>query len=262
MESTANDHAPRALITGSTSGIGAAFAAQLAGERYRLVLVARSTHNLTKQAQDLSARFGVTAEVLRADLSADEGIAAVAARIDSQRIDLLINNAGYGIETSTLDTPIDDLVAMSTVLQRAPQVLSWHAVRQMRERGRGGVITVASVAAITTMGEYAAAKASATIFAESLAGDLAGTPITVTAVLPGFADTNFHSAMGAEHPDVPSIAWLTAEQVAREALRDARRGKVLSVPSRRYAAAVALSRFLPRAVIHTISREFQGTRNN
>ncbi len=250
-----------ALITGSTSGIGAAFAEQLAAEGYDLVLVARTAERLREQSDQLAARHGTHAHVLPADLSCNEGIAKVAAFMDTQQVDVLINNAGYGLATSVLDTPIDDLLAMSTVLVRAVQVLSWHAARRMVQRGRGGIVTVTSVAAVTTMGQYAADKAAATIMMENLAVELAGTPVTATAVVPGFVRTNFHTAMHVRGPQLPEIGWLRPEFVARVGLADARRGAVLSVPGWQYTIAAGVGRVLPRWLMRGLSGGFSAKRS-
>ncbi|MYM18766.1 SDR family NAD(P)-dependent oxidoreductase [Brevibacterium sp. 5221] len=248
--------APRALITGSTSGIGAAFAAQLAQEGYDLVLVARGAQRLEAQAAQLRERWGIGASAVPADLATEAGIAAVAEVIDAERIDVLVNNAGYGLASSALETPVAELAAMSTVLLRAVQVLSWHAARRMLDRGRGGIVTVTSLAALTTMGEYAADKAAATVFTESLAAELAGTPVTATAVLPGFVATQFHAAMGAQRPAFPRLAWLRPEQVAREALAAARRGAVTCVPGAQYRVLAAVAPLVPRPLVRWASAGF------
>lgn len=193
--------------------------------------------------------------MVNADLSDRAGIDAVAEVIESQTVDVLINNAGYGLRGALLDTDIADLNDQDLVLTGAVRELSLLAARRMRARGRGGILNVSSLAAVTTMGQYAASKVSTLVFTEALAGELRATPVTVTAVLPGFIRTEFHDRLGVERPG-PDLLWLSVDQVVRESLRDARGGKVVSVPGRAYRLAGLVAPMVPRPLIRWGSSGF------
>ncbi|MBM7816234.1 short-subunit dehydrogenase [Brevibacterium paucivorans] len=243
------DSPPRALITGATSGIGHAFVHQLVAEGYDVIAVARTQNDLEQ----------LDAEPLPADLSTHLGITTVVHVLETRRVDVLINCAGFGVRTSTLDTPVDQLTAQSMVMNEAVRTLSWHAAKKMVARGRGGIVNVTSLAAVTTQGTYAAEKAAATIFTESLAHDLRGTPVTCTAVLPGFVSTEFHKRMGVGR-EFPDCVWMEPAEVARIALRDARAGKTISVPRVGYQVLYALSQVTPRPLLRALSGGFQWKR--
>ncbi|MFE4970659.1 SDR family NAD(P)-dependent oxidoreductase [Kitasatospora sp. NPDC056651] len=236
-----------ALITGATAGIGAAFARRLARGGYRLVLVARDTGRLERAAADLHAKFGVETEVLTADLATDEGIGAVEARLaDSARpVDLLVNNAGFGNKGAFGVVPLQDELDMLKVHIEAILRLSTAALPGMRERGRGAIINVASVAAFVPRGTYGASKAWVVSFSQGVMRDLVGTGVRVMALCPGFTRTEFHQRAGMGTGNIPSWSWLSAERVVDEALRDLARGRAVSVPSKRYKVAVVLARVLP-----------------
>ncbi|MFG3225598.1 SDR family NAD(P)-dependent oxidoreductase [Kitasatospora sp. NPDC048194] len=236
-----------ALITGATAGIGAAFARRLARSGYRLVLVARDAERLERASADLNAQYGVEAEVLRADLATEEGIAAVEARLaDSERpVDLLINNAGFGNKGAFGAVPLQAELDMVKVHIEAVLRLTTAALPGMRERGRGAIVNVASVAAFLPRGTYGASKAWVVSFTQGVLRDLGGTGVRMMALCPGFTRTEFHERAGMGTGNIPSWSWLSAERVVAEAMRDLARGKSLSVPGKRYKAAVAVARVLP-----------------
>ena len=141
------------------------------------------------------------------------------------------------------------------MLSTAVRELALAAVPGMRARGRGGIITVSSLAAVTTMGQYAASKAAALVFTEALAGELRDEPVTVTAVLPGFVRTEFHDRLGARRPG-PGWMWLDIDEVVDVSLRDARAGKVVSIPGIHYRLAANAARLVPRRLIRWGSAGF------
>ncbi|WP_152347095.1 SDR family NAD(P)-dependent oxidoreductase [Brevibacterium sp. CFH 10365] len=250
---------PRALITGASSGLGSGYARTLAAEGYDLVLVARREARLEELAEQLRATQHILAEVAVADLSTRGGIDAVVEIIAAQPIDVLINNAGYGLRGTLLGTSAAELNDQDRVLTAAVRELSLAAARGMHARGRGGIVNVSSLAAVTTMGQYAASKASTLVFTEALAGELRNGPVTVTAVLPGFIRTEFHSRLGMERPG-PGLIWLDVDQVVRESLRDARAGKVVSVPGWGYRLAALVAPVVPRPLMRWGSRGFSFAR--
>ncbi|MFD4875121.1 SDR family NAD(P)-dependent oxidoreductase [Streptomyces sp. NPDC058420] len=244
-----------ALITGSTAGIGAAFARRLAADGHNLVLVARNTERLGEQATELHDRHGIEAEVLTADLSTDEGIEAVAARLADRKnpVDLLVNNAGFGNKGRYLDVPMADELKMLKVHCEAVLRLTSAATGAMRERGRGGVVNVASVAAFVPRGTYGASKAWVVQFTQGAAKDLAGTGVRLMALAPGFVRTEFHERAGMGTDNIPNWMWLDADKLVAAALADLARGKSLSIPDPRYKALMGLVKVTPQAVLGGIT---------
>ena len=243
------------LITGATAGLGAAFARRLAGDGHALVLVARNAERLEDFADRLRDRHGVTVEVLPADLSTDEGIGAVEARLsDRDRpVDLLVNNAGFGNRGSFLDAPMSDELTMLKVHCEAVLRLTGAAAAAMRERGRGFVINVASVAAFMPRGTYSASKAWVVRFTESAARELAGSGVRLMALCPGFVRTEFHARAGMDTSGVPDLLWLDADKVVATAIRDLARGRVVCIPDVRYKTAVALAKMVPTGLFSRLS---------
>ena len=244
-----------ALITGASAGLGLEFAWQLATARHDVVLVARDADRLDRLARQLRAAAGVRAEVLAADLSVRSDVDRVADRLrDPQRpVGLLVNNAGFGLGEPFVGGDLAVHENALDVMVRAVMVLSHAAVGPMVERGRGAILNVSSVAALTTMSTYSADKAWVRIFTESLAVELRGTGVTATALCPGLTHTEFHERAGIERDSYPQAAWLNADAVVAAALADVRRGAVISTPSLRYGVMTEVARLLPRAAIRALS---------
>lgn len=242
---------PTALITGATSGLGAEFARQLARRRADLVLVARTQDALDTFAVELRNDYGVAVEVIAADLAVTADVQRVADRFadEANPIDLLVNNAGFGLPLQFADNAIDDEVRHLRVHVEATMRLMHAAIDAMRGRG-GRIINVASVAGFISRSTYSACKAWVIGFSRWANAEYSKDGVSVTALCPGFTHTNFHERMGLApgHEGVPSWMWLNAADVVREGLRDAALGKSVSVPSWRYKAIVALTKLLPPSV--------------
>ncbi|MFD2840309.1 SDR family NAD(P)-dependent oxidoreductase [Populibacterium corticicola] len=243
-----------ALITGASAGLGLEFAWQLASARHNLVLVARNRERLEGIAQQIESVAGVHVEVLPADLSQRDQVEVVAKRLRSQDnpVGLLVNNAGYAVHKRFLASDIGEQEKLLAVMVNSVMVLSQAAAQQMIERGRGAILNVSSVAALTASGTYSAHKAWVRSFTEGLAVELNGTGVTATALCPGFVHTEFHERAGIDYSGFPEIAWLNADQVVATALQDVRRGAVISTPSLRYQLASGLLRTLPRAAVRAL----------
>jgi short-subunit dehydrogenase len=245
-----------ALITGGTSGIGRAFAAEFAGSGYRLVLVARDADRLKATAEDMRRLGSGDVETLSADLSTDEGRAAVEARLgDAERpVDILVNNAGFGLGKAFASSSVEEEEMLIDVHVRATMRLTHAALPGMLARKRGAVINVASVAAFAPRGTYSAAKAWMVTFSESVAAELRGTGVRCMALCPGFTHTEFHQRAQVETGDIPGWMWLDAADVVKAALRDLRRGQPVSIPGRQYKVLTAAGRYVPRAITTRVSR--------
>ncbi|MFE6127981.1 SDR family NAD(P)-dependent oxidoreductase [Streptomyces sp. NPDC056437] len=240
-----------ALITGATAGIGAAFARRLAAEGHNLVLVARDTKRLQEHATELHDRHGIEAEVLTADLSEEDGIAAVEKRLGDRKnpVDLLVNNAGFGNKGRFLEVSMADELTMLKVHCEAVLRLTAAATAVMRDRGRGGVVNVASVAAFVPRGTYGASKSWVVQFTQGAARDLAGSGVRLMALCPGFVRTEFHERAGMGTDNIPNWMWLDADKVVQAGLADLARGKAVSIPDPRYKALMGVAKLAPRNLL-------------
>ncbi len=225
-----------ALVTGASAGIGAEFARQLAARGNDLVLAARDEARMRALAGDLEAAHGIAVEVLRADLTTDDGVARLAARLDDRErpIDLLVNNAGVGLggDFATLDI---DVVSRQVRLNVLSVVQLTHAaLGPMLERGHGAIVNVSSMAGYQPLpnhATYAASKAYLTSFTEAVREEVRGSGVHVMAMCPSFTHTEFHDRAGiGDARGIPEFLWQSAEHVVRVALQDLDRGRTTSIP--------------------------------
>jgi short-subunit dehydrogenase len=238
-----------ALVTGATAGIGHSFATQLAARGSDLVLVARNSGRLEEVAAELRESYDVRVEVLPADLADREQLADVEARLaDRDRpVDLLVNNAGFGLKERFLVSDVEAETAMLDVLVTAVLRLTHAALGPMTERGAGGVINVSSVAAFLPRGTYAAAKAWVNSFSEWAANEYREQGVTVMALCPGFTQTEFHERMNVKRGS--GFMWLDPDFLVRVALDDFDKGRVFSIPGAQYKAVVGLTRLVPTRLL-------------
>lgn len=250
-----------ALVTGASSGIGEALAHRLAQAGFDLVLVARSADKLQALATALQARHGVKVHVQPADLAQPEAAAALAAAMKRARrpIDLLVNNAGvleHGDFVAMKPTRHRELIELNVV---ALTELVAHFVPPMVARGQGRVLNVASIAAfqpVPRLATYAATKAYVLSLTESLAEELQGTGVTVTALCPGITATSMLErarAGSTELGALPGLVVGSAEDVADEGVRACLRGEVIRVPGLVNRAATLAGRSTPRWLLRRVS---------
>ena len=245
---------PIALVTGATAGIGAAFAELLASENHDLVIVARDLPRLNQRADEWRSKFGVEVEVIQADLSRDEDIRRIELRLQniSRPIEVLINNAGFGINKSFTASDIAEEIALLDVLVTAPMRLMHAVLPGMKDRDSGIIINVSSVAGWIAGGTYSAAKSYLTVLSESLHTELKATNVRVHALCPGFTRTEFHQRGNMKMGGLPKWFWLTAEQVVKDSWIAAKSGKALSVPGRQYKVLSLITRFGPRPLVRKV----------
>ena len=244
-----------ALITGGSSGIGAEFARQLAARGHDLVLVARDPDRLAVIAAELEAARGIRVEIMPADLSLRDDVQRVADRLlDEQRpIELLINNAGFGVSKPLVTADVARHEYALDVMVRAVLVLGSTAAEAMRQRGHGAILNVSSIASLTTMGHYSAIKAWVTAYSQGLSVELRGSGVRVTALLPGWVRTEFHERASIRASAIPSGLWIDLPRLVRVALRALDRGRAVSVPTTRFRMIGWLLRHLPRSAVRAIS---------
>lgn len=238
-----------ALITGASSGLGAEFARLLAGRGMNLVLVARDRAALETLADSVRQQHGTDVEVLPADLLDPQQRDRVIARVAEAQhpVDMLVNNAGYGLPLAFEDNDIDDEVRHLDLHVTTPMRLMHVALPGMLARGSGRIINVASVAALIPRGTYGAVKGWLVSFSRWANVTYRERGVTVTALCPGFVHTRFHERLGLPpgQEGIPDWMWLNAPEVVAEFLRDVARGRSVSIPSVRYKVLTALSRLLP-----------------
>jgi uncharacterized protein len=255
-----------ALITGASSGIGKSFAEQLAADGFNLVLTARRQQRLDEIAGAIEAKYGVRANVIVADLAdpgASEGIVRELERRKLE-IDVLINNAGFGIKTPFAATPWAKHAELIQVEVTAVAHLTHLLLPGMLERRYGRIVHVASLAGLLpgapTSTLYAAAKSFLVKFSESLAAELKATGVHVCAVCPGFTYSEFHDVMGTRGivSKLPAAAWSSADQVAREGIDAVMRDDVVYVPGPINRALAAIAQHLPPRAARGLMRRSGG----
>ena len=243
-----------ALVTGATAGIGESFAEFLAAKKYNLVIVARDQARLDERASRWSNQYGIDVEIIRADLSTEAGISKVESRLNDigRPIEVLINNAGFGINKSFLASALDAENELLEVLVRAPMRFMHVLLPKMKERNSGIIINVSSVAGWIAGGTYSAAKSYLTVLTESLHTELAGTNVRVHALCPGFTRTEFHQRGQMKMTGLPSFMWLNSRTVVEAAWKSANRGEVISIPGFQYKILSFLSQYAPRPLVRKL----------
>lgn len=241
-----------ALVTGATAGIGESFTRLLAGEGFNIVLVARDEARLHERAASLREKFSVECDVVVADLSTSVGCERVERYIQENKIEVLINNAGFGINKPFTTSHIDREDELLGVLVRTPMRLMHVSLPLMKERGSGIVINVSSVASFIAGGTYSASKSYLSVLSESLHTEHAGTGVIVSALCPGFTRTEFHERGRMRMGGLPDFLWLDSDQLVATAWVDAKSGKAISIPGWQYKTLVAVIRSLPRSLVRRL----------
>ena len=226
-----------ALITGASSGIGEAFARQLAGRGYDVCVTARRAENLEALANDLCGKHKVNATIIVADLAAEEGIAGVADWIKTNPVSALINNAGFGARGLFVNKPADKYAEMIRVHALATMKLTSAALPAMVKAKQGAVVNVSSVTAYMPLAGnavYSGTKSFLVSFTEALAFELKNTGVKAQVLVPGYTYSDFHKrpdyAKLDTYHSVPKFMWMTSDDVARISLRALDKGRVHCVP--------------------------------
>jgi short-subunit dehydrogenase len=214
---------PVAVVTGASSGIGEALARRIARDGRHLVLVARRADRLEALATELAKTHGIQAVAIPCDLMQPDGPASLVAELDRRGLeaDWLVNNAGFGTFGKFHELPVERELDEIHLNVTAPVALTGLVVPGMVARRRGVVMNVASVAGFGPMGlnaTYSATKAFLIAFSEALAVDLDGTGVEVLCVCPGFTRTEFQEKADIDTTRVPGFAWMSADEVADQAV--------------------------------------------
>ena len=241
-----------AVVTGATAGIGESFSRLLASNKYNLVLVARDLPRLKERAQGLEAKFGIKTHIIQADLATDEGCLKVERFIVENQIDVLINNAGFGTSKAFTTSTLEIEQQLLDVLVRTPMRLMHVALPLMKQRNKGIIINVSSVAGYIAGGSYSASKSYLTVLTESLHTELAATDVKVSALCPGFTRTEFHQRGKMSMKGVPNFLWLNSDRLVEQSWKDALKGKAVSVPGWQYKLLMFIVNVVPRSLVRKV----------
>ncbi len=249
-----------ALVTGASAGIGMALARVFAAHGFDLVLTARRTDRLNVLAKELQDEHTIQAHVIGADLARVTACGDIVGALDQKgiRIDVLVNNAGYGIERLYRESDWDTHRDFIQVLVTSPLELTHRLLPGMTERGYGRILNIASVAGLVpgSAGHtlYGGAKAMLIKFSESLHSEQLGTGVYVSALCPGLTYSEFHdvNSTRAGMSRIPRFMWLSAERVADEGYRAVMRNDTICIPGTQYKLISGLARLLPMRLAHRI----------
>ena len=246
------------LVTGASSGIGRELARRFASDGSRLMLVARRDRELHSLADELRAQHKTESRVFTVDLARPESAGQVLSHVQAAgwKVDVLINNAGFGAHGRFFELPVDRQLQMLQVNVTTLTHLTRLLLPGMVERRRGGVLNVASTAAFQAgpqMAVYYASKAYVLSFTEALAEELAGTGVTATALCPGPTETSFNAAAGLRGSRLSSRRAMTAEDAARVGHDAFRRKQVVAIAGLRNRMLAFSVRFAPRVLARRVA---------
>ena len=212
---------------------------------------------------------GRQVELIVADLAKPEDTDRVAERLRDPRhpVDVFVNNAGFRVASTLAEPDVAEHDRALNVMVRAVLVLAGAVAPGMRERGAGAIVNVASINGQLTLSGYSAIKAWVRVYSESLANELRGSGVTVTALMPGWVRTEFHQRAGTTKGDkgrggIPNFLWLDPEDLVRECLRDVDKNRVISIPTIRYRLLSWLLKHLPDSTVRAVSRRISLSRSS
>lgn len=242
-----------AVITGATSGIGAEFAKRLAQRGYDLVVTGRRMDVIKKMAGALSSEYGISVEVIKAELSDGKDMDRLIKHIKGlDSIEFLVNNAGFGTYDYFWKEKIEEQERMVAVHVTAAMRLAHAVLPSMIERGRGFIVNLSSLGAFLPLkinAVYGGSKAFLNIFSESLQMELADTGIRVQALCPGFTRTDFHGRIEKMQGDMGRLNkfyWMSPDSVVDYSLKRLEKGRVICIPGFRNRVLLRIASMLPR----------------
>jgi short-subunit dehydrogenase len=256
-----------ACITGASSGIGQEFACQLAGQGYDLLLIARRQDRLQVLAERLSACHSARVEIFPVDLAVPEELACLETRLAGEdRLEILVNNAGFGTQGNFWDVDLESQDRMVRVHILAPLRLTYAVLPGMLARRKGGVINISSVAAFFALPEnvnYSSSKGYLKLFSEALALELVGTGVNVQALCPGFTHTEFHARLNMDTRLINRMPWMETPPVVQASLRALKKGgPVVLIPGWFNRLVVFLAGLIPRFLLRWVARWVRARQRN
>ncbi len=253
----ASDNGSWVLITGASSGFGEEFARQYAAKGHSLILVARRLDRLQSLAESLRQAYGVNVLAEQVDLSDVHAIGQLHSRLRDQGIavDILINNAGHGLQGPFLDAPLDAMLDMVQLDIASLTAMTRLFGQDMRQRGRGKILLVASLLAyygVQDMAVYGAAKAYVLRLGDALHREFKRDGVTVTSLCPGISDTGFAQAANQKITFALKLLMMKPEPVVRAGIRALQAGRISVVPGWANKSAVAMIWATPRWIHQAI----------
>ncbi|TYR80693.1 SDR family oxidoreductase [Priestia megaterium] len=250
------------LITGASSGIGKELAYHYAKDGYNIVMVARSLTKLTEIKNDLEKQYGGSVFVIQKDLSKESEIQEVYKLIkqNNMRVDILINNAGFGLFGEFLETDLEDELNMIDLNVKSLTYMTKLFLPDMIKQNKGGILNVASTAAFQPgplMAVYYATKAYVLSFTEALENELKDTNITVSALCPGPTETGFSDRANLKESKLFKSGVMDVKTVAEIGYKGFKSGKTVIIPGLKNKILAGAVRFAPRTIITSIVRQMQ-----
>lgn len=247
-----------AVITGATSGLGLAYAKYFAAKGYDLVITGRRREILEQNAVDLHNKYAVDVKSVVVDLAEEKGIDLLLSKLEGITIDVLVNNAGFGLKPCFADNDIDDIGRMICLQTLCVSKLTHFALQGMKERNEGTIINISSDGAFAVIPHnvlYSSTKLFITNLTEGLYLELKDTGIKVQVVCPGFIDSHFHESakMKVDKENSKFGKFRKPDDVVNDAMKDFYKGKVVSVPDKGARMIKRMAKLLPRPLFYRVA---------
>jgi short-subunit dehydrogenase len=248
-----------ALVTGASKGIGRSIATVLAERKYNIILVARSTEELSTVAKELRDTYKVQVQYLAIDLARKEAAAELYTwcRKNEFNISILVNNAGYAVWGQFDELSLEEQNRMLQVNMETPVALCHHFMPMLKQQPAAYILNVASTAAyqaVRTLSLYAASKAFMLLFTRGLRLELKGTPVSVTCLSPGPVNTNFLDRANMQAIKATAEKYgMTPDVVAKMGVKAMFAKKSEVIPGALNAASAFLTRLVPKALVEKIA---------
>jgi short-subunit dehydrogenase len=255
-----------ALITGATSGLGLAYAKAYAQKGYNLIITGRREDKIKANARNIENMYKVTVKVVIVDLAHDEGLNILMDEIKEDEIEVLVNNAGFGLKPVFSEVTKEDMNGIMFLQMNAVVILTQNILKQMLVRNRGTIINISSDGAFAVMPRnvlYSSTKLFILNFTEGLYMELIDSNITVQVVCPGFIDSDFHESAGMNVVKKKKgfMKFMDPEEIVGLAMKDLKKAKVVSVPGTDAKIIRIMANFLPRKLFYKMVINFTRKRN-
>lgn len=255
------------LITGATSGLGLAYSKEYGKKGYNLIITGRREDKIRTNAVYIENTYHVKVKTVIVDLAYEEGLNILLNEIRDDEIEVLINNAGFGLKPLFTEVSKEDRDGIMFLQMNTVIILTQHILKQMMGRNRGTIINISSDGAFAVMPRnilYSSTKLFILNFTEGLYMELIDTAIHVQVVCPGFIDSDFHESAGMNVVKKKKgfMKFMDPEEIVNLAMRDLKKGRVVSVPGFDAKIIRFIAVFLPRRMFYNIIINFTRKRND